>query len=410
MSLSKTALPADTSLPVIHKKTSGTVGYFVVFITLGLVTASLGPTLPDLAANTQTRLGEISFLFFARSLGYLVGSLLGGRLYDRWSGHPIMVVMLIGMAVLMTLIPLVPLLGLLTLVLFALGMVEATVDVGGNTLLVWTHRHEVGPFMNGLHFFFGVGAFLSPIIIAQAVLLSGDITWAYWILAMLILPVAAWMVRIPSPPAQKVSKEHRIGEVNHLLVALSAIFLLLYVGAEVSAAGWIFSYATALDLTTETMARYLTSAFWGSFTVGRLLAIPIAARFRPRTILLADLLGSMACLSLIVVWPHSAVALWVGILGFGFSMASIFPTTLSLLERRVTVTGQVTGWIFAGASAGAMSVPWLIGQLFEPIGPRVVMTAILVALICAAVVFFALIGYSNRFLVAESVVTRNDLD
>jgi len=38
--------------------------------------------------------------------------------------------------------------------------------------------------MNALHFFFGVGAFVSPIIVAQAILMTGDITWAYWVLAL----------------------------------------------------------------------------------------------------------------------------------------------------------------------------------------------------------------------------------
>ena len=53
-----------------------------------------------------------------------------------------------------------------------MGVAEGALDVGGNTLLIWVHRHKVGPFMNGLHFFFGAGAFLSPIIIAQTAVRS----------------------------------------------------------------------------------------------------------------------------------------------------------------------------------------------------------------------------------------------
>ena len=68
----------------------GTIGYYAAFVALGLASASLGPTLPGLALHTQSRLAQISSLFAARSLGYLVGSLLGGRLYDRIPGHPVM--------------------------------------------------------------------------------------------------------------------------------------------------------------------------------------------------------------------------------------------------------------------------------------------------------------------------------
>jgi len=97
-------------------------------------------------------LSKVSFLFTARSPGYLLGSLVGGRLYDQVLGHIIMAVIFVVMAVMLTLAPVIPFLWLLTAALLV-GMGEGAVDVGGNTLLVWVHRHDVGPFMNGLHFF-----------------------------------------------------------------------------------------------------------------------------------------------------------------------------------------------------------------------------------------------------------------
>jgi len=390
-----------SNLPAERKaagKIANTVGYYAAFVGLGLAMASLGPTLPGLAENTKTQLSEISFLFTARSMGYLLGSLLGGRLYDRMPGHPLISVMLLLMAGMLGLAALMPLLWLLTLVLLVLGLAEGTVDVGGNTLLVWVHRHRVGPYMNALHFFFGVGAFISPIIIAQALLVSGGITWGYWTLALLMVPVALYVLRLPSPAGQTVAEDGTASPVyvNRLLVVLIALFFFLYVGAEVSFGGWIFTYTVTLGLTGEAAAAYLTSAFWGALTVGRLLAIPIAARFRPRHILLADLAGCLISVSIILLWPGSLLAVWLGTLGIGAAMASIFPTTLSLAERRMTITGQVTGWFFVGASLGGMSLPWLIGQLFESIGPRVTMVAVLVDLCILAAVFAILIIYSER--------------
>ena len=391
-----TSTATSQSTAAVTGKISKTAAYYAAFVALGLVTASLGPTLPGLAENTQSVLSEISFLFTARSLGYLLASLFGGRMYDRVAGHPFMAMMLLVVVGMLVLVPLMPLLWLLTLTLLVLGMAEGTVDVGGNTLLVWVHRHRVGPFMNGLHFFFGFGAFLSPIIIAQAVLLSGGITWAYWVLALLVLPVAVWLLRLPSPASQATSTPDAAVHVNSVLVMLIAFFFFLYVGAEISFGGWIFTYAVALNLASETSAAYLTSAFWGALTAGRLLAIPVAARFRPRVILLSDLLGCLVSIGIILLWSNSLLAVWMGTLGVGFSMASVFPTTLSLAERRITITGQVTGWFFVGASAGGMSVPWLIGQFFESVGPTVTMLIIFTTLLAALAIFAVLIGYSAR--------------
>lgn len=380
----------------IDKSKSTSIGYFSGFVVLGLAMAVLGPTLPFLAENTHTQLSEISFLFSARSLGYLLSAIWGGRLYDRYPGHLVMASGLLLLAGSLFLSPLIPLLWLLVAAMFLLGLGESMVDIGGNTLLVWLHGHKVGPYMNALHFFFGVGAFLSPIIVARAILLSGGITWAYWVLALLVLPVALGVIYLPSPDIRhEAETSHTVRRANLLLVGLISLFFFLYVGAEVSFGGWIFTYTVALNITTEPVAAYLTSAFWGALTVGRLLTIPLAARLRPRSVIGGALAGCLLSVAIILLWPNLLVAIWVGTLGIGMSMASIFPLTLSLAGRRMAITGQITGWFFVGGSLGAMSVPWLIGQFFEQSGPISTMLIIGLDLLVAVAVFIVMLVYSK---------------
>ncbi len=377
--------------PAKANKLVQTALYYAVFVALGLAAASLGPTLGGLAQHTHTRLSEISFVFSASRLGYLIGSFVAGRMVDRWPGHLVMAGVFIMMAAMLALAPVMPLLWLLTAVLLVLGMGEGAMDLGGNTLLVWVHRSEVGPFMNGLHFAWGVGAFLSPIIVAQAVLISGDITWAYWTLAVLMFPVVIGLLRVPSPMAPVSRHACQSGRANHvLLVVLIAMFLFLYVGAEASLGGWIYTYTVTCGLSSQTAAAYLTSAFWGAITVGRLLAIPIAARLRPRSILLMDVVGCLFSMSIILLWPTSLVAVWVGAVGTGLAMASVFPTILSLAESHMHITGQTTAWFFVGTGLGGMTVPWIIGQLFEPVGAYATMVTIMVAITLMAGVFVAM--------------------
>jgi FHS family Na+ dependent glucose MFS transporter 1 len=360
---------------------SNAIGYYAAFIALGLFAASMGPTLPGLARHTGSRLSEISFLLSARSLGYLLGSLLSGRLYDRAPGHQVITGVLILMAVMMVLVPLIPLLWLLVAVLLVLGAAEGALDVGGNTLLVWLYRDKVGPFMNALHFFFGVGAFISPIVVAQAVQASGDITLAYWVLALLMLPALLWLIRLPSPERQAAAETRRSGQANRVLLTLLVLSFFVYVGAELSFGNWLYTYALTLGLADATTAAYLTSGFWGAFTAGRLISIPIATRFSPGAVLLADLVGCLAGVGVILLWPASPLALWIGACGAGFAMASIFPTMIAFAERRMTITGQITSLFLAGSAAGSMTLPWLIGQLFERVGPHVMTTVIAAALI-----------------------------
>jgi fucose permease len=380
----KRALSEDTG------KTSKTTAYYVAFVALGTTGAVLGPTLRDLAENTQTQVSQISLLFTAVSLGYLIGSLLSGQVYDRMLGHPVMAGALVLMAAALVLAPLTPLLWLLFAVFMIIGIAQAGVDVGGNTLLVWVHGDKVPPFMSALHFFFGFGALLSPIIIDRVVKMSGEITGAYWALAVLMLPIAIWLLRLPSPAIQGDSENNLSRPVDRRLLTLLVIFFFLHVGAEISFGGWIYLYAVTTDLASPSAARYLTSAFWGAFTLGRLIAIPLALRLRPGTILLGGLVGCLVSLGIILQWPSSSVAIWLGTLGMGLSIAPMFPTSINLAKRRMAITGQVTSWFLVGASLGSMTLPWLIGQLFESVGPQTMMVVILIDVLLALGIFIVI--------------------
>ncbi|MBN2146309.1 MAG: MFS transporter [Anaerolineales bacterium] len=373
---------------------SQTIVYYAIFILLGLTTAVIGPTLPDLAENTQASLGQVSYLFTAISLGYLVGALVGGRLYDRVGGHLLLLLALVVMIVCMAAFPLIPLLWVLVVAGVMLGLSQGVIDVGGNTLLVWVYQQRVGPFMNGLHFCFGVGAFLAPIIIAQALLLRGDISGGYWLVALLSLLLIPFLLRLPSPGLPAAQKEQTAAKqpIPWRLVISIAVFLFLYVAAEISYGGWVFTYAVESGIIVEeTSAAYLTSAFWGALTLGRLLSIPLAVRLKPAATLLLDTLGCLVSVSVIFLWPGQPLALWVATIGLGLCMASVFPTAITLAGQQMALTGQINGYFFVGTSLGGMILPWAIGQLFEATGSQAMPVAILAALLLMGVGFTSLI-------------------
>ena len=376
----------------IPSKIPSTIAYYYAFIILGLIAGVFGPTLVILASQTRTTLGEISIIFAARSFAYLVGSLLWGRLFDRIKGHPLLAATLLVTATTFVLIPLVGELWLLIAVVLVLGIAEGGIDVGGNSLLLWMHRENASPFLNGLHFFFGVGALISPIVVAQVVLSTGEIVWAYWFLAIVALPAAAWLFRLPSPSPRHESPQEKSGKASRLLVAGFVLFFFLYVGAEVGYGNWIFTYATKLNLSDATSGALLTSAFWGSLTFGRLMGVPLSAKFQPASILLVDLIGVISSLIGIFLFTQSVTALWFGTVTTGLFMASIFPTTLALAGRKMTVTGETTGLFFVGGGGGSMFLPWLIGQFFEPVGASITIVLVLANFIIALALFVLILG------------------
>src|SRR5678815_3533377 len=56
-----------------------TLGYYGLFVCLGLRTAVFGPTLLALAAQAQPPLAQMGWLFLGGAVGQTVGTALGGR-------------------------------------------------------------------------------------------------------------------------------------------------------------------------------------------------------------------------------------------------------------------------------------------------------------------------------------------
>lgn len=367
-----------------------TAAYYASFIAMGISMASLGPTLPGLAENTSASLSAISILFTARGLGGLAGSFMGGRLYDYLRGHRVMALMIIVMAALTALTPAVPVLWVLAAVLFITGAVQGVLNIGGNALLVWVHGGQVGPYMNGLHFFFGMGTFLTPVIIAQFITIQGGLLWTYLLLAVLVLPSAA-VAFLPSPPSPAKAGTQSSARIDPMMILLIAGVFGFYSGASMSFGGWIFTYSLSMGLADQTNSAYLTSLFWGALTLGRLAAIPIAIRFKPQSILRADFAGALLSLLAMLIWPRSLAAVVITSAGLGFALASIYPTTMSYSGQIMTLSGKITGYFSIGSSLLSMLIPWIIGQFFESSGPQS-MTIILIIDMLLALAALALLS------------------
>jgi FHS family Na+ dependent glucose MFS transporter 1 len=357
---------------------------YLAFSGLGMAVAALGPALPFLARNTGSSLAVISNMFIAQNVAYMLGSYFGGQLYDRLRGTRLMAAALLLFVPVLALVPLSRTLAMLLPIIALLGFVQGVIDVGGNVLMLRTPAEGRSVRMNALHLFFGVGAFLAPLIMAQAVRWSGGISWGYWALALLSLPAGLWMLRLPTGPRPHAGAASGGGASQPWQVALVAGFIFLAVAAEAGFGSWIYTYALTRKLAGMVGAAYLTSVFWGFFAVGRLASTLLSLRWKPRRLILASLAGCLAAAAALLAWPRQPYAAWIVAAAFGLSIGPLFANAFTLARETMTISGRIAGIILAGMSLGGMFLPWLIGQLFEPLGPAVMPAALLLDVIAAA--------------------------
>lgn len=370
-----------------------TMLYYWLFICLGLSIGLIGPTLPSLANQTQTLVGDLGAVFTVSAVGALLGTLLGGRLFDRVRGHRALGIAQLASAALIALYPAIPSAWLLLVVVTVKGLTDGFINTGANTLLVWTHKEKSSPYMNALHFFFGLGAFLAPILVAQVIDIPGGYRYAFWVLALFSGLAGLFMFAQQKNPQHEhattaVEEKTRI---NYGVVIAAMLFLFFYVGAEIAFSGWIYTYALQLNLANEETAAYLTSAFWLTFTLGRLASIPLAIRFRPQQLIAAALTGCLVILGLAFVMQPSSTFAWILAMVLGFCMAPIWPSGFTLAGQSVRLTSRVSGIILLGDSLGFMVLPWIVGQVLQGVGPQALTTLVFLSLVGNLVAFVVIL-------------------
>jgi len=344
--------------------------YAIVYISVGIGISMLGPLLPFLADQVSVSLGQMGFAFTAQNLGYLIGSLSGGWLFDRVRTHRLMTLFLLVMILTGFLIPLMSWFSTLLIVLFFFGLGVGAIDVGTNLNMVWIFQSGVGPYLNALHFIFGIGAFFTPLIITTVLgWTGGSLSWAIWALMLLFIPGLLGLVSSPSPENPAAVKTESPEKVHHVGIILMLILAIFFaVGVQIGFSGWIFSYVSESGIADIATASRITALFWASLSLGRLIAIPISKKVAPGTMVLFNFSLLTLVVIFLLIWPIHPVMMWIGAAGVGLATSILFPTLLSYAKTLVNMTGRVTGLLFLGSSLGMMILPLLLGQMFDRFG------------------------------------------
>jgi len=374
--------------------------YYLTFITLGLISGALGPSVPSFAANTASALNQISTVFVFSSLGYITGSFISGFAFQKIPGNKVLMVVLILMAMGVASLPFIQTLWLLVGIIFLIGITQSTIDVGENTLMVWLHGRKVAPFMNGLHFSFGLGSFTAPLIIAQSLRGTNSINWAFWIIALIMLMPIPFLYRLKSPinpeSSQISTDEPERQKTPGGLILLLVLYFLFFSGAEITFTNWIYTHGLKTGIVGAETAAYLTSAFWITFMIGRFLGIGLSRRLTSRQIIWMNLIGGFITLVCMLIFSHSVWMLWVGTTAFGFFAATGFPTGMNLAEEINAVTARNTSLIYVASSISVMISPWIVGQFIDRPNNQTLIWVVLTNLSCSMIAMLGIQFYKKE--------------
>jgi fucose permease len=371
------------------------------FLALGIVTASVGPALSDLAQNTHSNLTAVGSLFTALFLGALVAQGVTGLLLDRLgargllvSGLSVLGIGVLGMTVSGSLV--------LAVACAALaGLGHGTVDVTSNVMISDAFPQRRAAALNWLNMFYGVGAFSGPAVAGLALRLWGQALPALWLgaaIELLLAPIFLFSVPSRQGGAEKSSSTDRRLLRSPLLWSFG-LLLLVYVGVENGVGGWVSTYLGETTSMIAADAALVTSLFWLALTVGRFVATLLGTRLKAAT-LLGGSLGVSLLGSILFVIGRGNIGVSVAaviVLGLGF--APIFPTALAMATAVFRqMPGTAASVLVALGSVGGMVFPWLQGVLLLQLG-ALACTLLTLGGVLLMGMCFVLVSFWNRKLV-----------
>ena len=372
-----------------------TVGYFLTFVCFGFAGSAVGPLINRLSESTSANISALSYLFLFRSFGFIGSSLLLARLFDRFPGNRLISFGLVFLGATLALLGSTSVLWKLFLIMFILGISANFVNMGGNTLIQWLHKDHAGPFLNLVHVFYSIGCIITPLLIGSSLNSGQSIGRTLLILGSVVLPVALFLVFLPSPeiPVQHTGNSsgplQSQTEIWHVTFMIG-IFTLLIVGVECTYNSWLSTFLFAGGMMSEADAAYFTSIFWTGSLLGRILCVFASAKVKPEKLVSSSmilvLIGSLG----FIFFRNRPTIIFFATLLTGFAIGPLFPNTLLLLKEKVILSGKMSGIIFAFSETGSMVIPWIIGQMVDRVGLNVFLYGIFSQLI-AAMIFFILI-------------------
>lgn len=257
--------------------------------------------------------------------------------------------------------------------------------------------------INGLHAMFSIGAFVFPILLT---LITGTYAdhWVYACMLMIALGVLTWILYLLIPededvvaaaPAAGEEKESSWGFLKEPLFYLVILTLFFYLCAEQGVIGWMITYFKDTELLSPSVSTITASVQWLMILLGRLSAAFLSLKLAKEKLLPVMGVGLVAFF-IILIFSKTTFWIMFGIVGFGYSMAGIYPTTVSFAGKLLQKYSMAWSFILTTASFGSILMPSVIGKIAAGAGIAVGMSSVAVVLVIDFVCIIALCMYSVR--------------
>jgi len=348
---------------------------YLIFISLGLPDSLLGSGWPTMQVAFGVPSSYAGYVSMSISFMTIISALLSPRMIRRFHTKWIVIV-----SILLTVMGLIGFsvstsYWMLFLFVIPYGLGAGAIDASVNHYVA---NNYPGSVMNFLHCFYGVGAVISPNIMALAL---SRARWNEGYRWTAYIQMGILLVCILSLPLWKRNENGAEGEeeagagireaikVPGVILTLIAFFA--YCSGEATCFLWTSSYfAGTKEGLTDGMIASFGSLIFGGLMLGRLISGFVSNRFGDRLLIRIGIAVEFVGILMVMLPISNYVPAAIGFVLIGTGMGPVYPAIQHMAPENFgkRYSAAVIGLQMASAYVGSTFMPMVFGNMQQHIG------------------------------------------
>ena len=348
---------------------------YLIFISLGLPDSLLGSGWPAMHAAFSVPSSYAGYVSMAISFMTIISALLSPIMIKRFHTNWIVIVSIF--LTVMGLIGFSISTSYAMLFVFAVpyGMGAGAIDASVNHYVA---NNYSGSVMNFLHCFYGVGAVISPNIMAVALSKASWNEGYRWTAYIQIFILLICIISLPlwkKNESDSNKQEEEVARIREALkrpgVVLTLIAFFAYCSGEATCFLWTSSYfAGVKEGLTDHLIASFGSLIFGGLMLGRLISGFVSNRLGDRMLIRIGIFVEVVGILLVMIPVASFIPAAIGFVIIGTGMGPVYPAIQHMAPTNFgeRYSAAVIGLQMASAYIGSTFMPMIFGNIQEKIG------------------------------------------
>ena len=348
---------------------------YLIFISLGLPDSLLGSGWPAMHVAFSVPSSYAGYVSMTISFMTIISALLSPMMIKRFHTKWIVIVSIF--------LTIVGLMGFSASTAYAMlfvfavpyGLGAGAIDASVNHYVA---NHYSGSVMNFLHCFYGLGAVISPNIMAVALSRARWNEGYRWTAYIQIFILLICIISLPlwkkNETDRQEEKEETAGIREALKrpgVVLTLIAFFAYCSGEATCFLWTSSYfAGVKEGLSDRLIASFGSLIFGGLMLGRLISGFVSNRLGDRRLIRIGILVEVLGILLAMIPVESYIPAAIGFVVIGMGMGPVYPAIQHMAPTNFgeKYSASVIGLQMASAYVGSTLMPMVFGNLQQSIG------------------------------------------